>query len=287
MVTGPKGISDVELQFWEDHQPGPGRRGVCDTFIYGHGKPHLHSAVVCHAMLFNSGGSDYLSSSLRPKHGGLDVANDYWDMMFDKQHSPWRKWIQDVQFILDDRSQRIAFRLPKLADMPTQIVASLCIASRHCYELPEHALMYGLLRDKGFSQIEALYGSIYFALDDQKEWVSIYSNGGGHFAFSTYINQGIKHLIQGNPLNLKKTLFKNSGDYSGVSNIWAVKNPDILKVCPVLLTPKTKHQYGGVFKRHFEKTQKARYAVLKILPKEFIPRFREQLEKWYDCNEES
>lgn len=140
-----------------------GMGGVCSYVIESKdalGEPSFRQQArdICHARAFpdvNNRAVAVHSSLYRDSKVPLEQAEEYWDLLFDKERSPFRKYITDFTIHRDDKKEMVGFSTTSV-DIPTLVMMNFLFATRLPYEHGNLMKIMKSLCKRGLDMYEAL-----------------------------------------------------------------------------------------------------------------------------------
>lgn len=186
---------------------------------------------------------------VRCKENMRGIAKDFWEFLTDPKISPHRNVIKDgVELVKEGNIEYWVF--PVDNNMSSQTLVSLFIALREVNEYPNFPRLWHYLVDKGWDKVEALYAGSHFFLNNKNKITM--GNSANHHMFSTYGNNSLKRLKEGDPLvNKEHTLITT---YGHIQAIWTTDGKDHYvgdQIPPIYNKLKFNKGYTGQFKKVF------------------------------------
>lgn len=226
------------------------------TCAFGYGHPDKGfipgNNTACHMGFKCPPGATEFYSSLFDRSGDKILAKRYWDYILGP-NSPWKSALKDIEILLDDKGDYIAFK--GSVNTPSLTVFNLCLAARTPTESTQKLKAWATLQDDGgFGIIESLYLS---SLISKHMNTYNYTVGGDHgYPFSVYTLSYLK-LKNKSPKD-DGVLFSSGGNGVNCNHIWNTDKralgydiPARLKIKPVYSS-----MFSG-FKNAYEKNDNA------------------------------
>lgn len=219
------------------------REGGHTTFaVYENGAVYGTISRGCHAMLqdvatnckFYEVKLKELWVSLWAPDDKLDEATVYWNYMLDPKISPWRGCLKGSEIIYAEHPTDKRFKKRPVAfvirdmDAPFQLIGSLCITSRMCWQQSGYLTGFTALIKGGFSIPEAAFltANIYLSGKGDK-FKFPYA---GDYPFDTYVhhNMDYQRFVNGDPIITKATSVHKGETYNKTNNIFGawIHHPD-------------------------------------------------------------
>jgi len=182
------------------------------------GRLAYHPDQICHANLnpnkhpLAEGSTVY--SSLLLKHPFrkdakyIAHAEAYWSFLFDKDHSPWKQIVPQLEVIRNPEGRMVAFKVTDIHKMPIQLILNFFIATRMPREQPCLINTFYLLTKHDIPAWCALACAFSYRVDGSKMRLPSTS-------FVHYIFDGppkLKQLREGTP-TLQKILYGDVRTY--------------------------------------------------------------------------
>lgn len=235
--------------------------GVCDILCVREQRTQWRPDSACHAGLLNISGKDVkavYSSLWSTTAGDYEAAKAYWLFILDPLMSPFRRALKDVEIILDNEGEPIAFGVQNNG-CPNQIIGALMIASRQSYEYPNTVRAFKKFREAGFTGQEAYFLCTLFQVGSNGVLTS--QVNAGHQTHNGNIGADFKKLRDAAPKNVNEAWTWNNGQYAYNPTVkiwepdgiaanpgWDYKHPQYVRD----LLKDRKGLYKGLFPNHFK-----------------------------------
>lgn len=177
-----------------------------------------------------------------------DTMTNYLEFLFNPKISPWRSIIPEkgLEYELPAKKGAPYFKVPVTKGTSPQTLVSLFIASRAGPDVLNQVVMFNRLIKAGWSEVEALYASIYFHSDIAGTSQSVIDGRRQDwFAFSAHTMNSFEAMKEGTPnIDTKKMIHHN---YTPLQSIWYKKGNSSASAPIYNAFTNTNSKYTGLF----------------------------------------
>jgi|SRR5688572_13279221 len=178
-----------------------------------------------------------------------DKMDDYLSFLFDPKRSPWASIIprKGLDWVPPTQKQPIV-TIPVTSETPSQLVFNLLFAVRLGHDIPQIVRRFNWLTERGWTEYEALFTSVYYGLDRNNKTVTE-DPWNNHNAFNSGRLIDLTALEKKQP-HLTKPNLKFYNGYSNVTDIWD-KPGRVRYSTEIYNIKKVDTNYEGAFKKTF------------------------------------
>ena len=143
------------------------------------------------------------------------------EFLFDPKESPWKASLKEAEVHYDDEGIPYAFTLHDL-NVPGQVMAGLCIASRLPKEFPERMNMFSLLLKEGHKPQLAVWLANTFLFNDLADSMEsgVYLNQTDWHGPFPQEGIDLPRILRAEPDWQKDKIFTETQEYAPVHSVW-------------------------------------------------------------------